>query len=445
MSRTPNISAPSSSTPSLDNSPSILSEPPTDADAAAAAHPSPVSTEYSRLQRWTTIVMSRVNRMIMILTYPFMVILTIASLLIVIIFCIFPTLICMTFGVCIYYCLMEDPIPLPVLLRYLLSPDPDDNNSPNPYPYSQNRGAIQAKLIIRKVLRIETIEHTDDEKKDDGVEDEEQPRRHPFPIEFRTNTKCFYFSEPIVYEEKDEKSSRETVKDADAHVPFYQRTETSNIVSIPSGQENNLATLSTELASPPDDLELGLVEIAIGAADSEETTPTAAEESPTVLSTTYVAQPLQIQDRSEDSDSTESDAGNSSGRKDGDSCLHDNHSKRCVNYHRSREAKDESLDAKPAGATSDAPEGMAAAATEKLEEVMELVEDYFGIADARQLGATCDICLLDYEVDEEVAWSPNLDCVHTFHKECILDWLMRKPSCPSCRKDYLDGKNDNNV
>ena len=50
---------------------------------------------------------------------------------------------------------------------------------------------------------------------------------------------------------------------------------------------------------------------------------------------------------------------------------------------------------------------------------------------------TCDICLTDYEVGDEVAWSKNDVCRHAFHKECIRDWLLRRPDCPLCRQNYL--------
>jgi hypothetical protein len=49
---------------------------------------------------------------------------------------------------------------------------------------------------------------------------------------------------------------------------------------------------------------------------------------------------------------------------------------------------------------------------------------------------TCDVCLMNYEVGEDVAFSPNDACVHHFHKECITDWLLRNPNCPLCRNDY---------
>lgn len=56
----------------------------------------------------------------------------------------------------------------------------------------------------------------------------------------------------------------------------------------------------------------------------------------------------------------------------------------------------------------------------------------------------CGICLLEYEVGDEVAFSPNDDCVHAYHKECIVGWLLRKNNdCPFCRLDYLYDTADN--
>jgi hypothetical protein len=55
----------------------------------------------------------------------------------------------------------------------------------------------------------------------------------------------------------------------------------------------------------------------------------------------------------------------------------------------------------------------------------------------RQSGTSCNICLMDYQIGEEVCWSPNEDCIHAFHKDCILDWLLRTRKCPVCRRDYV--------
>jgi hypothetical protein len=49
----------------------------------------------------------------------------------------------------------------------------------------------------------------------------------------------------------------------------------------------------------------------------------------------------------------------------------------------------------------------------------------------------CEICLNEYEHGDLVAWSKNINCKHAFHVECITDWLLRRPTCPCCRQDYI--------
>ncbi|CAH8587040.1 unnamed protein product [Dicrocoelium dendriticum] len=41
----------------------------------------------------------------------------------------------------------------------------------------------------------------------------------------------------------------------------------------------------------------------------------------------------------------------------------------------------------------------------------------------------CIICMCDYEQGDEVRYLP---CLHTYHRVCIDDWLMRALTCPSC-------------
>ena len=41
---------------------------------------------------------------------------------------------------------------------------------------------------------------------------------------------------------------------------------------------------------------------------------------------------------------------------------------------------------------------------------------------------TCSICL------EEVSHHHELKCKHKFHSRCIVNWLIRTNTCPTCRR-----------
>lgn len=49
----------------------------------------------------------------------------------------------------------------------------------------------------------------------------------------------------------------------------------------------------------------------------------------------------------------------------------------------------------------------------------------------------CQICLIKFRVGDQIGWSPNPNCIHTFHMECLEAWLMEKDQCPLCRHPYL--------
>eukprot|EP00043_Microstomoeca_roanoka_P012707 m.123305 g.123305 ORF g.123305 m.123305 type:complete len:706 (+) comp15567_c0_seq1:118-2235(+) len=45
------------------------------------------------------------------------------------------------------------------------------------------------------------------------------------------------------------------------------------------------------------------------------------------------------------------------------------------------------------------------------------------------LGRECQICMSEYEEEEEVM---TLPCLHIYHIACVERWLLRKPTCPVC-------------
>lgn len=50
----------------------------------------------------------------------------------------------------------------------------------------------------------------------------------------------------------------------------------------------------------------------------------------------------------------------------------------------------------------------------------------------------CYLCLMDYTQGEEVAFSKNNKCKHQFHKDCIVEWLMKRTACPCCHEEYIE-------
>jgi len=62
-------------------------------------------------------------------------------------------------------------------------------------------------------------------------------------------------------------------------------------------------------------------------------------------------------------------------------------------------------------------------------------------ASKRLVPNCCAICLSSYHPGDVVVWSSNPECVHAFHRECVVDWLIKmqpETPCPCCRQEFTD-------
>lgn len=407
------------------------------------------------------------------------------GLFVVIAFCIFPTFLLAIMVVCVYYCLTEDPIPLSVLLRYLLSVDDDEHGHPDHYTMAQNRPVVQKKLIVRQVLEVL-------DKTDETQESEEPPRGHPFPITIVTEKKVLKYSAPLVFKDEEASNANEN-----GGVPPPPISHAFRPAPPPPPVDEEVGIQLTPQPSPQSP-SMHEARDAVGVENGDRSDEDAKDESggaalnlelpsgsnddgdgDEVHSTNSIQDHHKIDSLDKMEDGTEIDGGNlgddemddpgklpatdasledapvTIGSNDDD----ENDDVDTVGDPDDHDEENPSVppdDPPPLTTSMDTPPPIAEEpqpvqeqeqVEEEEKEVREVIhDDYFGINEQQDRGTTCDICLLEFEVDDMVAWSPNTECSHCFHKDCILDWLVRKHSCPSCRKDYLKGgKEENNA
>jgi len=60
-----------------------------------------------------------------------------------------------------------------------------------------------------------------------------------------------------------------------------------------------------------------------------------------------------------------------------------------------------------------------------------------------QADVVCPICLLGYNSGDHVAWSKKSKCQHTFHRDCLVTWLLMHDECPNCRCSYFETEINN--
>jgi hypothetical protein len=368
-----------------------------------------------------------------------MLMITVITLILVLTFCILPTLICMTVGICLYYCLREDPIPLSVLLRYLLSPDDDLTDYPSSYAIAQ-RPVIASKLIVRRVLAIEKDPIKEEDENSQKEKNNQYPRRHPHPIKLWTDSSCIHFSEPVTIVDKDTASMDENNNDHYNHhsmnhlggetlddihgstgggssnttiLPHYQRSDdyyhtppNRSIRSLQSSMAQHLPNPMEPSTLIDDDGNAGISNSHSNATPMPYPPAVDIESGIHVNDTTVGG--------AQDVDET--------------GLLHDE--KICIPCHREEGQPDVKVSSSSeellrVGTEPPPPPLLCAETTtgvaEDLDASSSVGADYFGIhAEVRDRGTTCDICLLEYEVGDTVAWSPNMACSHAFHRYVVV-------------------------
>ena len=349
-----------------------------------------------------------VRQTISILTYPLVVMTSLISMVVVVTFCLFPTLIMIAMSICLYYTCVEDPIPFPALLRSMLAPDPPSDEHHPHEQRQQQRPVIRSKLIVRRLERVEeNIASSSTSKQSHHKKDQ---RRRSGPIEVITEShKCLYFSEPILPPPPEEEESDVDVEDNENDSDT--NTTTAAAVATSSQRQDPLAVAAAGLPLQVLD-EAETNSLAVAPEEDDDTTDQREDDDDDSIIDLELGNPSNI--LSDDSSTTARPPPLNEGEEERD------------------DSKVEDLE-KQQEPVSVSLKGQHPANQE------EDIVDYFGIEAQRDRGTACDICLLEYRVGETVAWSPNLQCSHSYHEDCILDWLVRKPTCPNCRNNYLKG------
>ena len=91
-------------------------------------------------------------------------------------------------------------------------------------------------------------------------------------------------------------------------------------------------------------------------------------------------------------------------------------------------------------------EGLASSYAKKLSKISDVSNDDLLILPRRvspqpdSVPNTCAICFESYKPGDTVAWSNNRQCIHAFHLDCVLEYLVlvkgRRVPCPTCRQTF---------
>jgi hypothetical protein len=95
-------------------------------------------------------------------------------------------------------------------------------------------------------------------------------------------------------------------------------------------------------------------------------------------------------------------------------------------------------DTPPSGETSEAPQTPASPINSSIASCAMGSDDCESVSEEEEEMAGCSICLSHFKPQQLVCESNNSSCQHVFHKDCMVDWLMKyHDDCPMCREVYL--------
>ena len=76
------------------------------------------------------------------------------------------------------------------------------------------------------------------------------------------------------------------------------------------------------------------------------------------------------------------------------------------------------------------PRGGATAEALKALERMEVTERLVAASALSSRGNECAVCVCEFKQKEVLVL---LKCTHVYHEDCLLPWLKRSGTCPTCR------------
>jgi len=74
---------------------------------------------------------------------------------------------------------------------------------------------------------------------------------------------------------------------------------------------------------------------------------------------------------------------------------------------------------------------------QKIDLVLPISNAVGDVDEEEQKELICPICWEDYKENDEICYSQNPRCAHSFHFHCIKPWLEKHDHCPICRSNYL--------